>query len=361
MCSTFCIMKKHTEYVCLHCGQDLTEENCRPSSDNISGFSHYCIDCEQKYFAKLAECEGASLAIFHCCAAFNVPCLPIVLENFDMDGSDILWIDYITLLDQWREENNMNTVDSFFDGETNILCIFGKKMSQTTFAEYITHERAKLNKLPGTITQRMRWGTRDGYRTEDYNELDALYNNRVESYKGQTLTPQMNDVLIKVVKWNYKADELIRNRNYSGAKQLLDMADKLLASENMRKKDEKPVEGFELQSQVVALERAGLMEEGKFLPIDKMQEVLFKRFIKSRKYDYTLDVCDAIIERMYNTMRANADAYIRDELPAELDVDDNFDEFSDEETDDEREHKRFTNTVNVTFEKPQITHLDEGE
>lgn len=52
-------------------------------------------------------------------------------------------------------------------------------------------------------------------------------------------------------------------------------------------------------------------------------------------------------------MRANADAYMPDELPSELDIEDKFDEFADEETDEEREHKRFTNTANVSFEKPK--------
>lgn len=340
------------EYICLHCGTVLTEENSRTVPSNKSGFSQYCIECEQDYYAKLAEAEGASLALFHCCAAFNVPCIPMALENFDISKSENLWIDYLNQLEQYKEDNKLRTLDSFFDGVTNIFKIFGRALSQKDFAEHIKFERQRLNAMPGTIAQRARWGTKDNFTADDYNALDAAYSNRAESYKGQELTPQMQDVLQKVVKWSFQADELIRMRNYDGAKKLIDMTDKLLASENMRKKDEKPIEGYSLDTQVVALERAGLMEEGKFLDLDGVQHAL-ARMLKSKKYDYSVDVLDHSMEMYLKTMMANADALIPSELPEDVDFDDEYGEFEDEPTATEKETIKFAGLAPIIYQKKE--------
>lgn len=349
-----------TEYACHRCGVGLTPENSREVATeySVTGISHLCIDCEQKYFDELASVEGRSLALFHCCAAFNVPCKPIVLADTDFESNEASWILYIDCLAEAGEDRKDDEVLTFFDGETDLLRVFGRNFTEKDLAAYIKNERAKLDRIAGTAEQRTRWGEREEGEAKEatekrYAELDRLYAARASAYSGQTITPQMKITLIKVAKWDFEIDRLIQRGKYTDAKALQTMVDNVLSSEQMRKKDEKPVEGYELMSQVFTLERAGLMEDGKFLPIDKLQEVLFKRFIKGKKYDYSIDVCDAVIERVWSTMRANADAYMPDELPSDLDIEDKFDEFADEETDEEREHKRFTNTTNISFEKPK--------
>ncbi len=350
-------MSAKKENRCVRCGCVITDENCRDVSDNWSknGYSHYCVSCENEFFEMLASKEGKSLALFHSCAAFNVPCIPILLECVDVENCENLWIEYIEKLETSEQYAIAKEPLTFFDGETNVLRIFGKNFSETTFAKYIQHERATLDSLPGTAEQRTRWGfTEDDgeeFSTELYNELDRQYFTRLESYKGMTITPQMEDTLIKVVRWNYKIDEYIRRGEIKAAKDLQAMVETALGSENMRKKDEKPVESLRIDALVEALENAGLMENGMLLAYDELVEALRDKHIKSKKYRYSLDVADQVLLDIVNSMRANADLMQLIELPEEYELEDIYGEFEKEETEAEKAAKRYANLTKVTFSK----------
>lgn len=344
------------QYFCHRCGVRLTEQNSREVSESfsITGISHLCLDCEQKFFDQLAECVGRHLALYHCCAAFNVPCKPIVLDDSTFETEKDGWIYYIDRLAESEEDRKGNKVLSFFDGETDILRIFGREMSQKDFAKYILVEKKRIESLPGTPEQRERWGVGQGYTNDVYNELDRLYTARASNYVGQTITPQMEDTLIKTAKWNYKIDKLVEKGAFKAAKDLQSMVDTMLSSEQMRKKDEKPVESYAIDGQTVALEKAGLVEKGKFLTLDQIQKVLVEKFLKAKKYDgYSIDVADHMLEAIDKTMRANADLYIPAELPKELNMQDEFGEFAEEETEEERENKRFAGMTKISYASTQ--------
>lgn len=338
---------------CHRCGAELTPQNSRPVAEeySITGVSHWCIDCEQEYYERLAAKEGKSFALFHCCAAFNVPCKPSIFKTANYEQHPKLWVYYLDQLEEQGEDVKDDRVLTFFDGETNIRRIFGKNVDQQDFNTYIITENTK--KMP-TLAQRQRWGTEriwEGMEmtAEVYDSLDREYESRRSSFAGQTLTLQQENTLQLVAKNMVIYNYCMRHQQVGHAEKVLKMVDNALASEQMRKKDEKPLEGYELMSQVFALEKAGVMEDGQFLPIDKLQEVLFKKFIKGKKFDYTLDACDGMIEAIYKTMRKNADLFIPDELPEELEIEDTFGEFAEEETDEEKERKKFTGFTKPTF------------
>ena len=338
---------------CHRCGTSLTEENSREVSTSFSstGVSHWCLSCEQNYFDQLTEKSGRHLALFFCCITFHVPCKPIVLEGTSWEQEKDGWIFYIDRLAELGEDRKGSKVLSFFDGETDLLRIFGREMSQKDFAKYILVERRRIDSLPGTPEQREKWGVGAGYTDEIYNELDRLYAARASSYVGQTITPQMEDTLIKTAKWNYKIDKLVEKGAFKAAKDLQSMVDSVLSSEQMRKKDEKPVEAYSIDAQVIALERAGLMEQGKFLKLDALQKVLVDNFFKAPKYDYSIDVVDHSLEAINRTMRLNADLFVPTEVPAELKVDDDLEECEPEETPEEVENKRFAGMAKITYTK----------
>lgn len=346
---------KKTKLTCHRCGTELTPQNSRPVSEeySITGVSHWCIDCEQEYYERMAAKEGKSFALFHCCAAFNVPCKPFVFKKADYEQHDKLWIYYLDCLEEQGEDIKDDKVLTFFDGETSIRRIFGKNVDQQDFITYIITENSK--KMP-TLEQRQRWGTDriwEGMEmtAEVYDALDREYESRKNSFAGQTLTLQQENTLRLVAKNMVIYNFCMRHQQVGHAEKVLKMVDNALASEQMRKKDEKPIEGYELMSQVVALEKAGVMEDGQFLPIDKLQEVLFNKFIKGRKFDYTLDACDAMLERMYSTMRANADAFVPTELPEELEIEDTWGEFAEEESDDEKTAKKYIGYTKPIYAK----------
>lgn len=347
--------EQKTELKCYRCGEVLTPENSRPVSEeySLTGVSHLCLNCEEEYFEKLAAVEGKSMALFHCCAAFNVPCKPAVFQNADYEKEPQLWIYYVNQLEEKSEDIDGDKVLTFFDGETDIRRLFGKNLTYADFSKYLSSDI----KMP-TLKQRQMWGTESIWgdmkmTAEVYDALDREYEIRKSSFAGQTLDLQQENTLRLVARNMVIYNYCMRNQQIKHAESIQKMVDGLLASEQMRKKDEKPVEGFELMSQVVALEKAGLMEEGKFLPVDKLQEVIFNKFIKGKKFDYTLDACDATIECIYNTMRKNADAFVPSELPSELKIEDTFGEFAQEESEQEKEAKKF-----IGYVKP--IYADEG-
>ena len=353
MAKTAAKSEKKTKLICQRCGKELTPQNSRSVSEeySITGVSSWCIDCEQEYYERLAAKEGKSLALFHCCAAFNVPCKPYVFQSAKYELQPKLWISYLDLLDEKGEDISDDKVLTFFDGETNIRRIFGKNIDQKDFLTYIIAENS--SKMP-TLAQRQRWGTEriwEGMEmtAEVYDALDREYESRRSSFAGQTLTLQQENTLQLVAKNMVIYNFCMQHQQVGHAEKVLKMVDNALASEQMRKKDEKPLEGYELMSQVFALEKAGVMEDGQFLPIDKLQEVLFKKFIKGKKFDYTLDACDGMIESIWKTMRQNADLFIPDELPEELEIEDTFGEFAEEESDEEKERKKFTGFTKPTF------------
>lgn len=284
---------------------------------------------------------------------FDVPCKPLAMGGEKLKDIDAPWIAYINKLSESGADRKGDSILGFSDGETNILRIFGKDFTERDFAKYVQAERERLSKLPGTKEQRERWG--DGYTTEAYNELDRLYEVRAESYRGQTLTPQMIDTLEKVAKWNYHIDELIKKGNIKGAKDMQSMVDSVLASEQMRKKDEKPQEQMRVDAMVTALENNGLIENGQLLTFDELIDVFSEHFFQKKKYAYGKDILD----KVYNTLRRNADLVNVDALPSELNEVDELHEFADEDSEETKKRKRYVNFIPTQFEKPTDSEVEE--
>lgn len=335
---------------CQICGEDLTDEN-------TVGSSPVCVDCQCKYFDRIEEENGTHLAVFICCAAFDIPCFPDVCPIDLSNEEGNRWAGYLEALYDSGKFFSGDKPKDFFAGVCDIRKIFGRELTEKDFAKYVAAEQAKIEKLVGTSTQRTRWGTenlcKDYPMTQDlYDELDKQYDLWMERYKGVD-SPQLEQNIITICKRNALSDYLLRTGDYAAAKTVQKMVDDLMSSEQMRKKDEKPVESMRLDALVDALERNGLMESGDLLTYDELIEVLRDKTIKSHKYDYSLDVADQIIADFYNTMRANADKEMVTEFPAELKSEDAYGEFNAEQTETERKNMRFAGLTPVQFTEKQ--------
>lgn len=338
------------KYICHKCGAELSEENCR--AEGVP----YCIFCESESFEEFEKANGTHLALYLNCARFNVPLHPLLLGK-DFEQEENRWFAYIELL----EENGKHLVNerpaSFADGESRLLRIFGKDFTEKDFAKYIHYEKDRLSKLPGTEKQREMWGTRTLWQnlpmtTEVYDELDRIYEARTSRYKGVSLDDTVREVLKKVSTLSLVQEHLRSLGDAAGYDRVQKIIDSMLASEQLRRKDEKPVEPLKMDAMVVALESMGLMENGQLLNYDELVEVLRDKFVKSKKYAYSLDVADQMILDIHNTMRANADIAALVDLPAEMELVDEYGEFESEETEQEKENKRFAGLTKVQFEKP---------
>lgn len=352
---------------CACCGKEFDENEFREVSKDFSqsGYSPYCIQCESDYFNKLAEVEGRPLALFMVCGAYNAPLLPAYVDNETFMTTDTPWIYYISQLIENKQYYKRGKPQTFFKTETYLLKLLGREMTEKDFAKYIFHEKKRLDeenrkkeeeesKKQGSVEQREKWGEMALYpelpMTDAlYNELDRQYENKAVDFKGTTLTAVQKDTLVKVARLNVIYDYLISQGNIKDATATQKTVDMLLASEQMRKKDEKAVEAYRIDTQVVALEKAGFMENGKLLPMDNLIQAIMNNCVKKKKYDYTLDACDEMIERMWNTIRQNADLFIQTELPAELKVEDTWGEFADKKSEGEKENERFTGATKIRF------------
>lgn len=343
--------ERNDRQYCHCCGQLLTSDNSREVAKSVSwtGISHLCVYCEEKYYKRLADTEGRHLALFHACAAFDIPCQPIVLDGTDFKDSESPWLLYIDKLAESGMDRRRGIPTTFFDGETDMLRIFGKEFTEKDFSKYFLSMKKKIAETPGTPEQRDKWGK--DYTAQEYEELDRLYENRAANFRGQTITPQMDSTLTKVAKWELLLDKYIKNNNMKSARDLYSMIDMALSSEQMRKKDEKPIENFRPDAWITALERAGLMEDGKFLNYDDTVKALRDVTVKSKKYRYSLDVADQIQYNIYNNARKNGDLAIAYDMPEEMELEDEYGEFEEEETEEEIANKKYSNLGTIKYTK----------
>lgn len=348
-----------TEYYCHSCGTKLTEENSRYEG------SPYCLDCESKTYDELRQKNGESLALFFTCLKYDVPLYPLLLSE-DLFTADDIWLAYIDLLDKNDKLLIGERAATFSDGETNLFRIFGKNMQAKDFSEFCKREKERLDKLPGTAEQRTKWGERNLWQnfpitTAVYNELDTQYDAMASRYKGVTIDDTMESTIRRVVKLRVVQDYLQSIGDAGSFDKVQKSIDSILASEQLRKKDEKPVEALRLDSMVLALENAGLMQNGDLLTYDELIEVFRDKFVKSPKYKYSLDVADQVILDIMNSMRKNADEPTLINLPEEYAAVDEYGEFEPKETEQEKEAKRYAGLTKVQIEKADKKRKNGGE
>lgn len=218
-------------FYCHKCGKELTEDNSRVVSEktNIDKISIYCQECESDIFDTLCAENGEHIGLYLACAVIDVPCEPRLVPGIKSSKPKALWSEYLQSLkdkDKYYRDDTHVEARRFSDGETNIRRIFGREMTERTFAKYIATEQARIEQLPGTEAQRERWGEICGQnmtikeKSAVYDRLDREYDNRRASFRGQTITPQMDDTIIKVCKWNYTIEKCIAAGNIRQASDL---------------------------------------------------------------------------------------------------------------------------------------------
>lgn len=214
--------------------------------------------------------------------------------------------------------------------------------------ELTEEEKAALEKME---KQKQVWGTLPIWsgvimNAEIYDELDRQYKIRCEEYKSVGLSLSQEETLREVVRLKVAASYLRSQGDDTFAK-ALKSADDLLASEQMRKKDEKPTENYRIDSHIVAMEKAGLIKDGKFMKYEQTAKAIAKNLPTKRKYDYSIDAADDILLDILNTMRTNSDKPLLEELPKNLQVQDSNGEFS-ERTEAEDERRAYAGIVKET-------------
>lgn len=257
---------------------------------------------------------GRELALYCMCATADRPLIQSIEYN--------TWEDYITKIIADKEMADLR----FKDGVTDINAISG---------EY----EDDIDKWQDV------WGT--GFTVQEYQRLDALFATYSERLiRAGGMDAKQEDTLRVCTKMRLEADKALQ----AGGKANIDIAFKLnkmiqenLSEENLRKKDEKPIEQVRIDTIIDSLEKAGMTKNGKILALPELQEQLLRRLgalggKPSHKYPYTLDAADQMIYMIANNMYKNDSLPEISELPDNMRFDENVSaEFSPEPNEDEIE------------------------
>lgn len=269
---------------------------------------------------------GENLAYFYCCIQFDKP---FDITAIPVDEPKYRWLAYLENLQEKRlDKDKYGTVFGFLDGLTDIEKIFGD-ISAGEFQKAVWADKSAQK--AGSERQRKVWGTGETvrpYSNEDYNELDRIYtilSADLENAGGVSAKQEM--ILRRCSARTLDMTRAEARGDYDKAAKISKLIDSDLASENLRKKDAKPVEDFRVDSWADSLEKAGLMKKGKRCSPDEMFQILFGR---PPKYPYTKDAAEQMILICENRARINDGLPELSMLPDEMRLHDGLGEFAEE-------------------------------
>lgn len=293
------------------------------------------INDQETWANRMADRVGPDLALFYACIVFNVPYQPDHVPE-DNTGSHF----FREYLDN-RKAAGEKTDDTFWDGELDIMKVLGPPSLPEPEPE------EEPDSPQGTRTQQKNWGPASGgkrYTKAEYDRMDAIYasySQRLESAGG--CDTQQEFILRLCSRMTLQMEEMLAKGAFDKAAKLNKMIQDNLASENLRKKDEKPVENVRVDNIMDALEKAGFLKQGKILSMREVQKLLLERLgalggHPSHIYPYTMDAADQMILAIVNTMRTNDGLPELAGLPDNLRLDQNVaPEFAPTPNDDEEE------------------------
>lgn len=271
---------------------------------------------------------GENLAYFYCCIQFDKP---FDIAAIPVDDPKDRWLAYLENLKEKRLDKDRYGDDfGFLDGLTNVEKIFGD-ISEGEFRKAV--EADKSARKAGSERQRTLWGMGESarpYSNEDYAELDRIYkilSADLESAGGVSAKQEL--ILRRCSARTLDMTRAEARGDYDKAAKISKLIDSDLASENLRKKDAKPVEDFRVDSWADSLEKAGLMKKGKRCSPDEMFQILFGR---PPKYPYTKDAAEQMILICENRARINDGLPELSMLPDEMRLHDGLGEFAEEQS-----------------------------
>lgn len=200
------------------------------------------------------------------------------------------------------------------------------------------------------------WGIGDKekpYTTDDYRQLDQIfdtYSSRLEKSGG--MDEWQEDTLRSCSRMRLASDKCIAK----GGKENVDMASKYnkmiqdqLASEQLRKKDEKPLGIAQMDGITQAMARK--YGVGVEMTYDKAVEICSK-WLMSHKYPHTMDAAEHMMLAIINTTRENNDMPLFSELPEGTEFPKSMEsEFAEEPNEAEKEVYEY---LNISREKPRL-------
>lgn len=299
---------------------------------------------QQGHFDMMNGAIGCdALALFCCCMAYDVPFFPDAVPK---SNTEDFWMAYRKRL-RAKKLDKAGTL-GFKDGITDATKLFGEEVPAEEVTLIVQQDR-KMNIGEGAIPTKSQvndWGKGSEQwplTKDDYDRLDYFYDtltSRLVSAGG--VDTQQELILRKVSELYWEEEKYRAEGNINDAQKCVKMALDLLSSEQLQKKDAKPVEDVRVDSIVDALEKWGAVEDGKILSFPDLTEFLLKQLGRlggtpAHKYSQTLDAADYELWFIRNCMAQNEDLPKIEELPDNMRFPEEVaNEFSAEPSDDEK-------------------------
>jgi hypothetical protein len=317
---------------CAICGIGLEKNNSWRLPKRLGGGKvPYCSRCMEKFFRSLSTTVGYKLAFFLCCANFNVPYRPDLLETAEpFQEEKGKFGGYLVALRQNQARNENEQCLEFRDGITDITKAFGGEFATLEVDDEMLNDAEYKD---GHIHQVQDWGfgpEKRPYSQEDFDKLDKLYDALVSDRAN--VSKQAEIAIRNICVMKLEQQYAIYAGEYTEAKKLEDIIKAEMEGEQLRKKDELPQDRVRLDDIVLACERAGLT--GK--TYDELVDIFAKKMFHT-KYGYTRDAADQMLLYIVNATRVNEGYAELDRLPDDFAIQDPMGEFAEEP--DETEQK----------------------
>lgn len=299
---------------CIACGSPLTNKNMKGVSKKRykSGALPYCLDCQQKRYNEIKDyVESELIALYITCIVFDTPFyMEIGKKMFEDEDLTNAWITYLGLVrDEKKNRTNDGDFCCFDDGETEMEDVFAEENSQTD----------RENKWGMFFDES---GEEKRYSQRELQELESIYREQAAEYKG-AITPRVDMSLREICICRLEWKKCVGMGDTQGAKRYMDMIKDAMTREGMRATDSKPLEAMRIDSIIDNLEKKGFVENGKIVGKRKLLDLLAK---DHPKYHNSLDVVDAMMMQIINTMRKNNGESELTELPIDAQISDVFGE-----------------------------------
>ena len=270
-------------------------------------------------YINLCNQIGEETARYCMCAAFNYA--------YDPDIDCVSFEDYVDQIGNRKFRDGLQTMPEEID---------------------ITDEQKKLWVKTWGIGDKSR-----PYSVEDYEKLDQTfetYASRLEKAGGMDALQE--DTLRSCSKMRLEADKALvkgGKDNIAVASTLSKMIQEQLASEQLRKRDEKPIGIAKLDGIVEALARK--YGAGAELTYEQATKIC-SQWLMSHKYPHTMDAAEHMILSIINTTRQNNDMPLLHDLPEEAQFPESMaSEFEDTPSEAEKEAREY---LGITVGHPKI-------
>lgn len=319
---------------CALCGAALTRENGWKMPEALGGkYVPYCDRCQERLYRHLAGTAGYKLSMFLCAAAFQVPYRPDILPETKQYAKEKgVWGGYLAALRAAGYHDRDGKPSNFRDGLTDITKAFdGEYEALEVDDAMLSDEEYRA----GHLAQVQDWGTGPEdrpYTQEDYDTLDGFYHALVENRVNVSSQAELAIKNISVMRLEQR--KCLYSGDFAKAKQLEDIINKEMESEQLRKKDELPQDRVRMDDIVLAVERAGLHIND----YEELKRELCQYMFHS-PYGYTRDAADQMLLLIRNATAWNEGQMELDRLPDEFAVKDTLGEFAKEQ--DETEKKLY--------------------